>query len=156
MAENFRNLQVNRVKTYEEFPVQHLMDQGMFRTGKDLMVFASLVGLSEGRRKPLDKQATTQIFMHVYQTDAMDGFIYLAALAETKNIQCIATENVRESVKIFEEYCNGGLEIIKSWLEDNPTDVSGIDTIFDKISEKLTDKKIIMNVDNAGLEIELD
>ena len=155
MAENFRNLQVRRDRAYEDFPVQHLLDQNMFRHGKDLMVFASLVGLSEGRRKPLGKN-TLQIFMHVYQSDSMDGFIYLAALAEKKDIECITNENVRESVQIFEEYCNGGLEIIKSWLEDTPTDVSGLDTIFDKVSEKLIDKHTSVAVNNETLEIELD
>ena len=42
-------------------------------------------------------------------------------------------ENLHQSVKIFEEYCNSGLSIIQKWFDDNPGDIEGIDTLVNKI-----------------------
>jgi hypothetical protein len=36
------------------------------------------------------------------------------------------------------EYCNGGLSIIKSWLDDHPEDIDGTDTLHDQIFKQIS------------------
>jgi dnd system-associated protein 4 len=127
----------------------------LFTYIKDLMVFASMVGYSKGIRKPLGSDAVS-IILETYASDQKDAFIYLLALMTEKNGSCLKDENLATSIKIFEEYCNKGLEEIQLWLDENPGDHAGIDTLANKIFEQvIANEKSQQIVDNPE-DIEVD
>jgi dnd system-associated protein 4 len=124
---------------------------------KDLMIFSSMVGYSKGRRKPLGSEGIS-ILMETYASreSPKDAFIYLLALMTEKNGACLKDENLTNSIKIFEEYCNAGLEEIQLWLDENPGDHTGIDTLASKIFEQvIANEKSQNQIDNPE-EIEVD
>lgn len=109
----------------------------LFGFNKDLMVFAAMVGYTHDVTEDLEPDGI-QIVLHTYATDEKDGFIYLLALLETKDAICLKDNNIVESVKYFESYCNGGLSVIKGWLDDNPGDADALDTLIDKTFERVS------------------
>jgi dnd system-associated protein 4 len=111
---------INRSRIHEDM-VQRLAvqtlpgaDRSLFPTIRELLCFAALLGYSEGRRVPLDR--TTGLEDVSYQQfergDAAD-LIYLIALAETKDPEILKDGEESRSAEIFEEYANGGLQILR-------------------------------------------
>jgi len=108
----------------------------IFQYNKDLMVFAAMVGYTFKAKEDLEKDPI-QIVLSTYATDEKDGFVYLLALLEEQDALSLKDERILASVKHFERYCNGGLSIIKKWLDENPGDIDGVDTLADKIFERI-------------------
>lgn len=136
--ESWRNIQINRDRKHENL-VQHLVENpntAIFNFNKDLMVFAAILGYHYGIKRPLSSD-TIQIVLQTYHSTEDDGYIYLLALLENKNATCLKNENLVESKKIFEEYCNGGLELLQDWFDSNPADVEKIDTLQQKVEEHI-------------------
>ena len=135
---NWRTIGVRRDRKYNAL-VERLSSadsKGIFRYHKDLMVFAAMIGYSEGKSSPVSND-NVGIILDTYSSDNKDAFIYLLALMDRKEANCLKDENLTESVKIFEGYCDAGLGIIQNWFDDNPADPSGIDTILTKIYERI-------------------
>jgi dnd system-associated protein 4 len=112
----------------------------IFPTGKDLMIFAAMVGYTAGSRVKLagrGSKVTTQIFLRVYESDDKDGFIYLLALLDSQDPLILKQERLAEAIAIFEEYCNAGLFEITNWLKDNQGDLEGADTLADQLYKRL-------------------
>jgi hypothetical protein len=65
----------------------------------------------------------------------------LLALLHTKDITILKDERLDECIKIFENYCNGGLSIIDSWLSENAQDFEGTSTLADRIFKELLESK---------------
>lgn len=153
---NWRSVGVKRERTHEAL-TQRLTVSGttLFSYLKDLMVFAAMVGYSENERVSLNGP-TIEITLDTYSSDQKDGFIYLLGLIESRNGTCLKNENLRETVKVFEEYCNGGLYIITKWLDENPSDPIGLDTLLDKVFEKLTMNRAKTPIAPNDIEIALD
>lgn len=140
---SWRNLNVNRDRKHENL-VKHLVDNpetSIFNYNKDLMVFAAMLGYNFCIRKPLSTDAI-QIVLQTYHNTEDDGYIYLLALLENKNATCLKNENLADSIKIFEEYCNGGLELLQDWFASNPADLNKIDTLHRKVSEHLLNTQV--------------
>jgi len=155
-AFNWRSVGVKRERNHEAL-TQRLTVSGttIFSYLKDLMVFAAMVGYSENKRVSLSGP-TIEISLDTYSSDQKDGFIYLLGLIETRRGICLKNENLRETVKVFEEYCNGGLYIITDWLDQNPSDPIGLDTLLDKVFEKLTKNRREQGIAPHEIEIDLD
>ena len=155
-AFNWRSVGVKRERTHEAL-IQRLTIGGttIFSYLKDLMVFAAMVGFSENQRRSLTGP-TIEISLDTYSSDQKDGFIYLLGLTEVRNGVCLKNENLRETVRIFEEYCNGGLYIITKWLDANPSDPVGLDTLLDKVFQKLAQNRSDEQVSPQDIEINLD
>jgi dnd system-associated protein 4 len=114
---------INRSRIFEDL-VQRLagqplpgFDRRLFPTIRELLCFAALLGYSEGRRIPLDKNAGVEdISYQQFERGDAENLIFLIALAETKNVEILREGNEGECAMIFEEYANGGLAIIKDSL----------------------------------------
>tara|TARA_R110002073_G_scaffold332957_1_gene519801 strand:+ start:1017 stop:1508 length:492 start_codon:yes stop_codon:yes gene_type:complete len=144
---NWRNVNVLRSRKYEPL-VEKLCsrkssysNKPIFEFNKDLMVFAAVVGHSLSKKESVDKDAI-QITLGTYASDEKDGYIYLIALLQEKNVEVLKQENIHDAVRIFEEYCNGGLSVIQSWMDDNPGDIEGVDTLVEKIFDQLINSSI--------------
>lgn len=153
---NWRNVGVKRERAHEAL-TQRLTVSGttIFSYLKDLMIFAAMVGYSENERVSLNGP-TIEITLDTYSSDQKDGFIYLLGLIESRNGTCLKNENLRETVKVFEEYCNGGLYIINKWLDENPKDPIGLDTLLDKVFQKLINNKAEDPIAPNEIDIALD
>ena len=81
----------------------------LFETIKSLMIFAAFLGYAEKRREPLDKQPKEDIQKYIFENEL--DYLYLIALAESKDPSIFKEDNDYDIVTVFEEYANGGLEI---------------------------------------------
>lgn len=110
---------VKRSKTYEA-TLQKLggKDAKLFSTLREALTFCAVLGYKERRRVPLDPNAGTEdIAGAQYQlNDAVDT-IFALALADSKTSDILRPEREKDCVQIYEEYANGGLELLQSWIE---------------------------------------
>jgi len=83
------------------------------------------------------------------------ALVYLYGLLDSKDGACLKMENLRSTVKIYEEFCNTGLYEIQSWLNNNPSDPRGTDTILEKMLEKITSVQDSIEIDPGRIEIEI-
>ena len=114
---------INRSRVHEDM-VQSLAmekmgdaERTLFPTIRELLCFAALLGFSEGRRVPLDRtEGVEDVSYQQFERGDAEDLIYLLALAETKDPNVLKDGNESECAQIFEEYANGGFEVIKDVL----------------------------------------
>lgn len=115
-----RAANINRSRIHEDM-VQRLAmiklpgtDRTLFPTIRELLCFAALLGYSEGRRLPLDRSVGTEdvSYQQFERRDAED-LIFLIALAESKDPEILKDGEEGRCAEIFEEYANGGLQILR-------------------------------------------
>src|SRR3569623_540319 len=108
---------VKRSKTYET-TLQKLggKDAKLFTTLREALTFCAMLGYKERRRVPLDPNAGTEdIAGAQYQTNEAVDALFALALADAKTSDILRLEREKECVQIYEEYANGGLELVQSW-----------------------------------------
>ncbi|MEO0455525.1 MAG: DNA phosphorothioation-associated protein 4 [Cyanobacteria bacterium P01_A01_bin.114] len=95
------------------------MSTGPFQTYADVMTFAAAIGLKYGKRLPISKQSR-------YDPDAVpqdqfknEALISMVAVVETLEPQILAETDDCDygRVTIFQEYANGGLEVLEEKLK---------------------------------------
>lgn len=92
-----------------------------FSTYADVLAFAAALGARRQRRSPVVDVARepTPIAFEIFISRGYDALFKLLAAVETKNASVLSSldakaENFR--VSLFEEYANGGLEILQGEL----------------------------------------
>ncbi|MEP0857888.1 DNA phosphorothioation-associated protein 4 [Trichocoleus sp. DQ-U1] len=118
---------------------------GPFQTYADAIAFAAALGAKRRKRSPLgeiSKREPGAIALEVFVSRGTDRVIQLLSIAETKDIKILSPtdENSEEQrIRIFEEYANGGLEIIQDELRGtvNYTERLLLILISDKFKEEL-------------------
>lgn len=92
--------------------------EAIFPSMRDLFVFAAALAKSEGRKVPVSSSAGDPIRLELFQRDGIhDLFInVLAVLEHPDDPEILSEDRVADRVEIFEEYVNGGLEIIQAHL----------------------------------------
>ena len=114
-----RSSNINRSRNHEDM-IQRLAvlklpdaERTLFPTIRELLCFAALLGYSEGRRLPLDSAAGTEdVSYQQFERGDAEDLIYLIALAETKDPAVLREGQESRCAEIFEEYANGGLQIL--------------------------------------------
>jgi dnd system-associated protein 4 len=95
---------------------------GAFATYADLVMFAAALGARKRRRSPLNSISTTEpapIALEIFISRGYDVAIKLLAIAETGDPKILSVYDPKaeeDRLKIFEEYANGGLEILREEL----------------------------------------
>ena len=90
-------------------------ETSLFTTIRQLMIFAALLGYSQNRKIPLDKtKGVEDIQIHIFENDL--DYINMIALADQQNPEIFKDNNNFDVIEVFEEYANGGFEIIYGWL----------------------------------------
>ena len=93
-----------------------------FQTYADVILFAATLGAKQQQRSPLgeiSKREPGSINSDVFIARGYDPVMKLIAIAATENINIITpdrTEFEQQRIQIFEEYANGGLEILEQEL----------------------------------------
>jgi dnd system-associated protein 4 len=126
---------VRRSKVFEN-TLQSLggKDANLFPTLREALSFCAVLGYKERRKKALDLHAGTEdIAGAQYQINEAVDIVFALALADTKNSDILRPEQERECVQIYEEYANGGLELVQSWI-DRYSDVSVEDAVWRGLS----------------------
>ena len=92
-------------------------DRTLFPTIRELLCFAALLGYSEERRLPLDRERGVEdVSYQQFERGDAEDLIYLLALAETKDPEILKDGEEGRCASIFEEYANGGLQIMRETL----------------------------------------
>ncbi|PIG93200.1 DNA phosphorothioation-associated protein 4 [Gloeocapsopsis sp. IPPAS B-1203] len=94
---------------------------GPFQTFADAIAFAAALGAKHNRRVPLgeiSKREPSPIRLEYFASMGHDCVIKLLAITETKDIKILSLTEESEAKRnlIFEEYANGGLEILQNEL----------------------------------------
>ena len=100
--------------------------EGFFESNKDVFVFAVSLGFNHNKQRELLNTKGGEIPLHLFTKDHKD-YIDTIAIASTLDItdsekgkvELLSWEDedaVNKKLKIFQEYANGGLEILNSEL----------------------------------------
>lgn len=93
--------------------------KGPFQTYADVIVFAAALGAKRKKRVTLaeiSKKEPSPIGMEIFVSRGYELVIKLLAIAETKNTTILSpadADSEESRIHIFEEYANGGLEILQ-------------------------------------------
>lgn len=93
-----------------------------FQTYADVILFAAVLGSKQKQRLPLreiSKKEPGPISSEIFIARGYDPVMKLIAITATENINVIAPDRSdveQQRIHIFEEYANGGLEIIQQEL----------------------------------------
>ncbi len=105
--------------------LEKFKDSKIFYAYYEVLIVAASIGFQRESRRKIDKTDKT---IELYLFESFSGFnaiYYGIALAEEKN-QDILQENEETQAKrfkFFEEYANGGLDILKREVLDRPGDI---------------------------------
>lgn len=122
---------VKRSEKHEEM-VRRLAEQAhpaagrsIFPTMRELMCFAATLGFEHDKRRALEGK-TQEIDARIFQGNqqAVD-LLYLVALAGTKDADILREDREDDAVSVFEEYANGGFEVLRGWLAEKADDLNG-------------------------------
>jgi dnd system-associated protein 4 len=95
---------------------------GPFQTFADVIVFAAALGAKHKKRVTLgeiSKREPSPIPQEQFIVRGYNTVIHLIAIAETQDIKLLSIQEGNNNEKrnyIFEEYANGGLEILQSQI----------------------------------------
>lgn len=95
---------------------------GPFQTYADVVVFAAALGVQGKKRVSLgiiSKKEPAPISLDIFVSRGYDLVLKLIAIAETKDAKIISPSDAtaqEQRIRIFEEYANGGLEILRDEL----------------------------------------
>ncbi|MBW4547763.1 MAG: DNA phosphorothioation-associated protein 4 [Symplocastrum torsivum CPER-KK1] len=94
---------------------------GPFQTYADAMVFAAALGAKRKKRSPLGTitKEPSPIALEVFVSRGYDLVLKLLAIRETKDPKIISLfdeTSEEKRIHIFEEYANGGLDILRDEL----------------------------------------
>lgn len=103
-----------RRPTDKESVVQAIIDNEPFATMASALLFAAAVGYAYERRVPFDK--SQELLWEPFANAGAGPFVDMLAAAVSGDKEVLSSERDDERVQIFEEYANGGLEIIRDRL----------------------------------------
>ena len=113
------HLPVKRSKKFEA-TLQLLggKDATMFPTLREALTFCAILGYRERRKLPLDQNAGTEdIAGAQYQLNEAVDVVFALALADSGSSDILRPEHEKDCIQTYEEYANGGLELVQSWIE---------------------------------------
>ena len=96
---------------------------GPFETYADVLAFAATLGIKHKRRVPLlgevSKRDPSPIHRETFSAKGYDMVLNLIALADSGDPKTLASNEAcsAERVQAFEEYANGGLEVLEEVLK---------------------------------------
>jgi dnd system-associated protein 4 len=97
---------------------------------RELLCFAAALGFQMQRRVPLGHD-TAEVDARVWENlDSAVDMVYLVGLAGAQDIAILQPDRENELVEIFEQYANGGLQILNEWLLTEGGDVYGDQAIL--------------------------
>ena len=122
MAANRVRIAKDKADLVKALTVSENSDSAPFQTYADTVVFAASLGAKRKRKSPLkdfSKREPAPIGLDVFLSRGYDRVIKLLAVTQTQDTHILSptdSECEAQRVAIFEEYANGGLEILREEL----------------------------------------
>jgi dnd system-associated protein 4 len=115
--------------THEEM-IRHLTHpvagKPVFDSMRTLVCFAAVLGFEYSKKVALGKQQFEAVDGRIFEnSDQAVDLLYLIALAHEKDPEILRVENEEKMVAIFEQFAQGGFEILAGWLREKPEDTVG-------------------------------
>lgn len=104
----------------------------VFNSYMELAIFAAMIAVGKSTIPLLNNGP--EIPDRVFYNNGKEGVVYLIALLHTSDPYILKDD--KQCWKIFQEYVNTGMSEIAGWLIENPTDVTGVDTLLNAIAVK--------------------
>jgi len=122
---------IQRASDKEEIIKSLMSDQlGVFKEIWKLLLFASQVGIKNGKRELLKSVDSGKgIDQSTFgNCPSWPGILYLISLVESGATDCLCGSSDAEDdrISVFQEYANGGLSILKDFFSDRPLDLDGL------------------------------
>lgn len=111
---------VRRPAEFDEM-LRELKEKEIFPDLANALVFAAALGFRRGNRKPFQKSAEP-IRIGVFNGDFDQTIMSVIAIEESNDPKMISPSNEEKRILCFEEYANGGLEIMKREIWDGKQD----------------------------------
>ncbi|MCY4346903.1 MAG: DNA phosphorothioation-associated protein 4 [Aestuariivita sp.] len=123
--------------------LKELTDERIFQTLKDVIVFAAALGFRRRNRKPFEK-SSEPIPLEYFRGDFDVTIMSVIAIKDHEDPKMLAPSNEADRVRCFEEYANGGLEIMKHQIWDPRLDWS--QGLLSLIHREDSDKTILEDI----------
>ncbi|MBL7074950.1 DNA phosphorothioation-associated protein 4 [candidate division KSB1 bacterium] len=117
-------------------------EEQIFSTRKDILLLAASIGYNKGKEKILSTATGEgEIHWEVFERNATDvAIINAIALSKTNDLNVLldTEESFDTKITILEKYANGGIQILKEKLLDQPGEPIDnlINYIFNQVKEK--------------------
>jgi|TARA_B100001063_G_C16775266_1_gene564732 dnd system-associated protein 4 len=122
---------INRSSEYNEV-VDILVSRGgdrVFKAMYELLCFAAYIGVNnEKRLKIPTKFKAEPIAINLFERADLDKHFWTINLYSEPDIARFI--NYNDCIETFEEYANGGMEILSKRLRESPTDTLGTETLL--------------------------
>jgi dnd system-associated protein 4 len=110
---------LNRPKDKDDL-LQRLVDQGPFRELRDVLVFAAALGWHEQRRIPLASRGEPIRWEVATNRRGTEALVNMIAASASGDPEILSDDRFDDRLAIFEEYANGGLELLGALLAAEP------------------------------------
>lgn len=110
----------------------------LFGTMREFICFAAMVGVSTDTCRPLTGKTVEIVDWRVFEKrDEAVDILHTIGIYHTHGTDILKPDREAELIKIFEEYINGGIDVIKDWIAKEPSDSYGIDIFMHGLRDKL-------------------
>jgi dnd system-associated protein 4 len=104
----------------------------VFATFVDLLCFAACLGYSRGISLPFDS-SLEPVPWHIFESAGKDSVVNLVAAVSSDDFGIVGLDRFDEKLRVFEQYANGGLQILTELVEKSPR--SPFDVVTDLVLE---------------------
>ena len=126
----------------------------IFNDIKDLIIFSAMVGKKYERKENVKNKKNTGIILGTFSGAGsgkgsrvdQHNVIFMFGLIYYKDMNYMRDKHVKEVIEVFEQYSNGGLQVIKEWLVE-----SGWNSLV--LLEKIVDE-VNSTEGSAGMVVE--
>lgn len=144
--EKMATRRVRRPKDKERL-IQRLVDEDkVFETYRDVLAFAASLGYLKNNRASFE-QTSEPIPWSVFSGAGHEALVNMISVMSSKDFKILAAGRFEERLLAFEEYANGGLNVLQELLAR--AERQSLDTVLDLIMESEGPKE-------AGVELEIE
>ena len=120
----------------KELLLNALKEKGLFKEFYGVLIFAALLGFQEKKRvKLISPDSGKAIDQTVFgNCGAWPGILHLMSLVETGNSDTLSSSSEQEEkrITIFQEYANGGLEIMQEYFSKTSITLDNLLGLIDR------------------------
>lgn len=153
MAQQTAQRRVRRPKDKTELIERLIQADSPFTTMRDVLIFAAGVGWNRKHRLSFEGTEEPIHWATMTSRAGVEPLINMLALSQSDDVTILAESRFDERILIFEEYANGGLEVIGELLNNTPKTVLDIvRTLVNQVAG--TGKNSPDRINIAGVDIE--
>lgn len=123
-----RAVNINRGREFEPMVQRICVEEKLEESGKTLfptirefLSFCAMLGYSEGRNIPIDRsKGVEDIAGAQYEHHEAIELVWAIGIAHTKSSDILKDGKEKECAEVFESFANGGLSMVREWIEAQP------------------------------------